>query len=265
MLDSYQNKCYKNTSLKQVIFRIDFPEPVPNEKILINGIDDIVKEYFPITEKDTVKFYNKLSFEANAETGNVQGATNRFEGVERTFCDSTKRNKVTFSNDSIVFTYNRYESFDKMFESIEDILNNLLRNNKILAVRTGLRYVNLYNSSPIDFKTTKNMFSNKLSKIMVPSLIKTLKNLEPIRSILTTEYVYNDIKVIYRAGQYNQFYPTPIIKDDFALDIDCFTNNSMDSAEDFCGFISKAHFFIQFLFEQSIGDKMREVMNNAKW
>lgn len=264
MLDSYQNKCYKSTSLKQVIFRIDFPEPVPNEKILINGIDGVVKEHFPITEKDTVKFYNNVSFKADTETGNIQGVANRFEGVERTFCDSTKRNKVALSNDSIVFTYNRYESFDNMFRSITDILNHLLRDNKILAVRTGLRYVNLYNSSPIDFKTTKSMFSSKLSKIMMPSLIQTMDNLKPIRSILTTEYAYNDIKVVYRAGEYNQFYPTPIIKDDFALDIDCFTNNTMDSANDFFVFINNAHNIIQFLFEQSISDKMREVMNDAK-
>ena len=118
----------------------------------------------------------------------------------------------------------------------------------------------MYNLLPTDKKVSKTMFSPKLSKVMIASLIDEQELLKPIRSMVTTEYVADDIKVTYRAGIYNQFYPMPISKDDYALDIDCYTNSAIESAEDLERFIERAHGMIQMLFEKSINDKMRGVM-----
>lgn len=263
MEDRYKDICYKTSYLKQVIFRIDFPEPIVNERIFRADVDAVVKQYFPIPGKDVIKYINEVSVAADAQTGNVSGHTKRMEGIERTYSDSAQLNKVVFSNEAIIFTYNRYESFEKLYEAVTSILRQLWINNKLLVVRCGLRYVNLYNLLPNDGKVTKAMFSTKLGKVMIPSLVDTIPELQPIRSMITTEYVCDDIKVMYRAGEYNQFYPMPISKDDFALDIDCFTNTGMESAEDISAFVKKAHSLEQYLFEQSINDKMRGVMNNG--
>lgn len=263
MEDRYQDVCYKTSNLKQVIFRIDFPQPVANEKIFKNDVDVLVKRYFPITGKDVIKYINEVSLAADAQTGNVSGHTNRIEGIERTYLDSAQLNKVVFSNEAIIFTYNKYESFEKLYDAVSSILRELWSNNKLIVVRCGLRYVNLYNLLPTDKKATKSMFSTKLSKIMIPSLVDTTPELQPIRSMVTTEYICDDIKVMYRAGEYNQFYPMPISKEDFAVDIDCFTNVGMESAEDISVFVKRAHSLVQTLFEQSINDKMRGVMNDG--
>ena len=174
MEDRYKDICYKTSNLKQVIFRIDFPEPIVNERIFRADVDAVVKQYFPIPGKDVIKFINEVSVAADAQTGNVSGHTKRMEGIERTYSDSAQLNKVVFSNEAIIFTYNRYESFEKLYEAVTSILRQLWVNNKLLVVRCGLRYVNLYNLLPNDGKVTKAMFSTKLGKVMIPSLVDTI-------------------------------------------------------------------------------------------
>lgn len=260
MQDIYRDVCYQFSNLRQVIFKIDFPSPVENDKIFCDRIDMEMVKYFPIRGKDEIKYYNKVSVATDSKTGTVSGHSTRFEGIEKTYVDSTRMNKIVLSNDTIIFTYNNYQSFEKLFDAASGILQQIWKSQKLIAVRCGLRYINLYNLLPTDKKVSKTMFSTKLSKVMVPSLIDEQELLKPIRSMVTTEYVVDDIKVTYRAGIYNQFYPMPISKDDYAIDIDCYTNSAIEAAEDINCFMEKAHRFIQVLFEESISDKMRGVM-----
>ena len=260
MEDNYRDVCYQSSNLKQVILKIDFPNPVENDKIFGESIDKKIVEYFSIRGKDEIKYYNEVSVAADSKTGMVKGHTTRFEGIEKTYIDTTRMNKIVLSNDTIIFTYNNYQSFEKLFEAASGILQQIWKNKKLIAVRCGLRYINLYNLLPTDKKVSKTMFSPKLSIVMTASLIDEQELLKPIRSMVTTEYVADDIKVTYRAGIYNQFYPMPISKDDYALDIDCYTNSAIESAEDLERFIERAHGMVQMLFEKSINDKMRGVM-----
>ena len=259
----HNNTCYEKTFLKQIIFRIDFSEPISNDKLLGDDVCEVTKPYFPHIGIDRVRFYNIASCDFDEKTGKIKNSVNRVKGIERTFFNSTKRNKVVFFNNSIVFTYNKYEGFERMYHSITEVFSRFLSINKFHVAKISLRYINLYNLSD-DIKVTKSMFSNKLSKVMVPSLVDTYIDLKPVRSMLMTEYVYDDIKIKYRAGEYNDNYPSPIAKDNFAIDIDCFTSTGIDSIEDFCMFLNTSHSIILDLFEGSISDKMREVMINGK-
>ena len=103
------------------------------------------------------------------------------------------------------------------------------------------------------------MFSSKISKTMSKSLID-IDGLKPLRNMITTEYLADDMHVLYRAGLYNQFYPMPIAEDDYAIDIDCYTKSGVNTYTEIINFLNKAHSIIQALFEDSINDKMRETM-----
>lgn len=150
-----------------------------------------------------------------------------------------------------------------MLQTVEGIVKEIWNHQKIMASRIGLRYINLYNTDLAEKKVTRQMFASKIRALMTPSLIDTGNELVPVRNMVTSEYQKNDIKIIYRAGLYNQFYPMPISKEDYVIDIDCFSISAIDSAGEIMDFLNDAHESIQFLFEGSITDKMREEMKKS--
>ena len=254
---------YKNNFLNQVIFRIDFPTPMETKALFSDEIISAILSVFPAKGMDRIIHYNEMELNASGD-GEVRAINTRKEGLEQTFFDKTMKNKVILTNNAIIFEYNKYHSFEDMQKAVKVIVEPIWAIQGICVSRIGLRYINLYNANQSTVKVNKKMFSNGVQKLLSSSNVKTEADIKPLRSMILTEYSYGDIRVNYRTGVFNQFYPAPIVKDDYALDIDCFTQSGIDSLEDISRFMLTAHQITQELFEGSISDRMREVMGNER-
>ena len=76
------------------------------------------------------------------------------------------------------------------------------------------------------------------------------------------EYRIDDMSLNFRYGMFNPEYPNFLKKNDFVLDFDFFTNDVIESVDSIIQILDKGHSEIQSLFESSITDSLREVMNN---
>lgn len=76
----------------------------------------------------------------------------------------------------------------------------------------------------------------------------------------TAEYRVDEMTMNFRYGMFNPEYPNYLKKNDFALDYDFFSDNVIDSVDEIFQVIDRGHYEIQVLFEHSITDSLREVM-----
>ena len=74
------------------------------------------------------------------------------------------------------------------------------------------------------------------------------------------EYINSDIRLNMNFGEFNRNYPGAIEKHDFVLDYDAFIQGNYKLSDVFPQKLDTAHNMIQDVFENSITDKLREVM-----
>ena len=77
------------------------------------------------------------------------------------------------------------------------------------------------------------------------------------------EYYYDDMHLNFRYGMFNSNYPNPIKEMEFALDFDCYCDEALNGISNIIEHINTGHEKIQNLFEESITDALRGVMNNG--
>ena len=83
-----------------------------------------------------------------------------------------------------------------------------------------------------------------------------------IRSMHLTEYSVDNMHINFRYGMFNPEYPNRLVKNNFALDYDCFVQEAITSPAEVTSYIERGHRFIQALFEASITDALRKEMKN---
>ena len=84
-----------------------------------------------------------------------------------------------------------------------------------------------------------------------------------IRSMHMTEYRIDEKTLNFIYGMYNPEYPNHLKKNDFVLDYDFFSKDIIDTADGIISVLDRGHDEIQLLFEKSITNSLREVMNNG--
>ena len=258
-LEMYEAVCYKNSYLDQVIIRTDFMEYIPTEKIHNDEIEKVIQGFFPRKGKSQAIKHNAINFTVdmnNPQKANAQ--SNVLEGLQKEFFSNNQKNKVIISNLFLIFEIHEYISFEDINKSIKAIVQAVFSECKPTVVRTGIRYINLYNSGEIKLK--KKFFSPEIAACL---LTKFDKNTSPImtRSMHLAEYRINNMLLNFRYGMFNPNYPGPIRDNSFSLDYDCFSNDAFSSSDDVLEVISNSHNAIQELFEASITDQLRKEMN----
>lgn len=260
MPNLYDNIKYSRSFLSQVIFRIDFAAPLENEVVFHPQIISVIEELFPKSSMQRLIRFGGIEVQVDAN-----GVHNRIspngEGKELTYSDITGKNKVIISNLAIVFEYNNYSTYEDMFTAIRSVITELWGQNAIMTSRIGMRYVNLYNQTDTMPKVTKSMFATSMWGALNQHPQKCNEEIEPIRTMTTTEYKRGDMRINCRYGIFNRAYPAKMTRDDFVIDIDCFISTGIDSTQDILGFMNSAHESMQELFETAITDKMRAIMN----
>lgn len=244
---------YAKTFLKDVILRIDFVSPVPAINIsLPKSVTTIISKYFPIAEPRNIQ---EISF-------GLPGEAEKKQGVEKDWVFHGKQREKLLSivTNAMYIKMTVYTSFEDLKQQFVDIADVLFREfPDIQGRRLGLRYINQLNlrgEDPFNWKLYLN--KNLLSMFNVQQDKKRI-----IRAISTMELNYeDDFRLRFTYGMHNPDYPATIKKKQFVLDYDAFSEGFL-TKDDIIQNIDLFHAEIQNLFENSITDKLRDVMKKG--
>lgn len=253
--------CYKNSFLNQVIIRIDFLQFVPTTELFDLTIEEVILKIFPKRGKDQIIRFNEVSVFFKSDdrnTPNAKGTT--IEGIKKEYFTLNGTDKIAITNKYMVFEINAYQSYLLHRQWFQDIIFTFCEKTRITSVRTGIRFINIFDSGRI--KLQKQYFSSEISATLIIRPNQEKGTLYLVRSMHTNEYRCNSMSLNFRYGMYNPDYPNILKTNTFALDYDCFTEEPKETADDILRTIDRGHDLIQQVFEKSITDALRKVMKD---
>lgn len=257
----YQNICYQNPFLNQVIVRLDFMETLQNAKVFYEEFERSIVKYFPKKGKDQLIKLNEINVMINVKEPSESAASSELVvGLQKEYWDKNMTNKFIVSNRFIVFEINAYSSFEKMFEMINSIVPSFMAMTNVTVQRMGIRYINIFD--PEKIKIRKNYFQSDVASSLSKKTQELDDDLKIIRTMHLAEYNFQNMHLNFRYGMFNPEYPNPLKKDNFVLDYDCFIQEAISSSAEIMQGIANGHKIIQKMFENSITDGLRKVMKN---
>lgn len=257
-MPDYSSVYYKKSFLNQVIVRVDFAQFIQTNMAFDDDIEKSILKIFPRRGKDQIIRFNSINVIIDQENNGKPNANGEImEGIQKEYSTNDGVNRLIFSNKFIIFEINNYRCFDEHKQWFQSILHALFHKNRVSATRTGIRYINIFDTHKI--KLQKNFFTSEIASCVNVRPIDELNSCL-IRSMHMTEYRINEMIMNFRYGMFNPEYPNILKKKDFVLDFDFFSNEIIDSSDEVLQLLNKGHDEIQSLFEQSITDSLREVM-----
>ncbi|MBD3350436.1 MAG: TIGR04255 family protein [Candidatus Lokiarchaeota archaeon] len=252
----FESICYNRNYLDKVIFRIDFLTEISHEVINSTNVIKSIMKNFPVNEKDRIVYENKYKVKlkkAESELAQEQA----YEIVEKVFTDSEKGKRLTFSSRYLIVEIFDYNVFDLLLSYVEEILKNIDSN--IVVSRMGLRYINNYEFKEKQLFNFQKYFNKKLLSFR---FIEELdEKILAKRAINIQEYIFNNNNLRFQYGLYNPDFPATIKKKAFVLDYDCYYQNIIEDKNIILPKFKELHYLIQYFFEKSITDKMKDEMN----
>jgi len=242
---------YKTNPLSDVIVRIDFLNAIDElSQAIPKKLAEIVKTIFPITESREL-----VAKELQISKENIKHKEER--STEWNFFNQERTKRFSITNKWAYIVYYRYEGFENLVQEFNLILNNLYEiYNELQVNRLGLRYINkiqLKRGLPYNW-------SGYLNKNLL-CIFKVADSKENIiRAFHNLELIYDDFNLKFQYGMHNPDYPAPIKKKIFILDFDAYYGGLLQQ-EDIQEFLPRFHEKIQYLFEKSITDKYRSILN----
>lgn len=242
--------CYKKNYLKSVIARIDFAVPIDGvDTQLSPEISKHSMKYFPIAEPKKA-----VADELQISPENVSRKKSEF--MEWRFFGKDRNKTLTFIPTAVFVEYKSYLQFDDVRKEFLDILAAFFQAYKTaVCTRVGLRYINNLelDGAPLDWNDYIN-----------PKML-SIFDIHPdkqfiARAFHNLELNFGDFNLRYQFGMPNPDYPAPIKKKSYILDMDAYYQGPQDY-EEIAPSLDKFHNRIQEIFELSITDKLREVLN----
>ena len=245
----YESVCYKKSFLKEVILRIDFPSPLPgHEKLLPSSISKVILKAFPIMETQQVQ-EQKLQFSGS----NISAESK--EVTQWIFYGKEREKSILLMPNSISITTKNYKSFEDLLSDVSDIFGEFFKLYPELgASRVGLRFINVLDPEGNDPLSWSEYVDEKMLGIID---FHNEEHLTRVFHIL--EYNYDGQAIKYQFGIANPDFPALIKRKQFVLDIDSSFNGIFNLTEIMQN-IEESHVKIQELFEKSITDKTKELM-----
>jgi len=260
-MPEYSSICYKNSFLSQVIVRLDFLPFVASAEAFSENIEKEILKVFPRRGKDQIIRFNSFNVVFDQSNNGLPNANGQIqEGIQKEYFTNDGLNKLIFSNKFMIFEINKYSTFDEHRQWFQAILFEFFQKNRIPVSRTGIRYINIFEQEKI--KLQKNFFTSEIAASLQTKINAEAKDNQIVRSMHLTEYRMDEMMINFRYGMFNPEYPNIMRKNDFVLDFDAFSSDVIDSADGIIRTIDKGHQKIQELFENSISDYLREVMDN---
>jgi uncharacterized protein (TIGR04255 family) len=248
-MGNFDSIYYKNNFLTNVIFRLDFAPILKISTESLAEFQEIIRPEFPefetndlITVKAEIKS-NKDSFERDISKLFI-------------FKDPKGSKKIEISNKHLAVVFNKYSNFEDFQKNLEVAFDKLNSEFAPLIRRIGLRFINnikINKGSPFDWKDyiTESLLANLNGEIIEEEKLS--------RIITQLIYKEDEFNMNFNYGIFNVEYPAKISRKEFLLDYDCYTEDP--NPNDIKRLASVFHGEIQSLFEKSIKEKLREVMN----
>ena len=115
--------------------------------------------------------------------------------------------------------------------------------------------INIGNVNPLDWE-------EYISDELLGLLAYEVEGSDPIRIWHKLEFTFDDFIVRFQFGVNNPDHPAQIRRREFILDYDAYFEGLIEQ-QDIPDYLDKYHTAIQKMFERSITDKLREVMNES--
>lgn len=251
---NYDSICYTKSCLSQVIIRLDFLEFIEDGILSDPSLEREILKSFPKKGMRQIVRYQTMNVSDGPQGAKAEKTTR--EGSQQEFADA-EGNKIIISNKYIIAEINKYTKYEDVLSVFAPVLRKLTDMVQLTSMRTGIRYINFFNETTI--KPQKNYFVPEIGSLLVTNQ----KNTKCIRSMAMNEYKIDDMHLNFRYGMFNPTYPQYIKGLDYVLDYDCFCDEAVSGIETMIAHIQKGHDNIQDMFENSITDKLRKVMNNG--
>ncbi len=245
---------YKKNFLTEVIVRIDFANPIDNisEKLPKNLTKSLLS-IFPITEPKK-KLRQQFLFSPKSIS------TEQKEFTEWQFIGKEREKTLTISPNALFISFTTYKSYTKLRDEFMSSAKAFFDAfPETVASRLGLRYINtisLPNGDPLNWK---GIFNENMLSIF--DLYENKKVIN--RALHVLEFNFDSHNLRYQYGMHNPDYPAVIKKKTFILDFDAYQNGLL-TYEDVSASLDVFHGRIQELFELSIQDKLRSILNERK-
>jgi len=244
---------YKRNYLTQVIARVDFLSPLNSLKdVLPAAVGTLSKDLFPIPEPKQII---GREFMVSSEIKQVQ--EKEIATKEWHFFGKEREKRLVITPESMFVEFKVYGSFAELLSHFSRISDGLFDSFGDLQIkRLGLRYINNLQVPG------QNLFSwnTYLNKNLLCILNIPADRAKIARAFHNLELNMGDFIVRFQYGMHNPDYPAPIRTKNFILDYDAYTTGLL-TKEEIRQSLPVFHDQIEQLFENSITDRLREIMN----
>ena len=245
---------YENSFLTEVIARVDYLTPVVQlARKLPSRVGNKVAERFPIAEPQiAISQQLQISPEDVQLTQEPTGAKEwKFFGVDRS-------KFLSIRTDALIVKYTTYTNYETLRDEFLSAVNEFFEVFEgVQGRRLGLRYIN---NIRVDegagvFDWSDYIHENLLCAFNFPQSQEAIS-----RVFNSIESNHGEFNSTFRYGMHNPDHPARIRKKIFVLDIDAYSQ-APQSAADIARNLDIFHSEIQRVFEKSITDALRSLMN----
>lgn len=222
------------------------------EKNLPAKLSRQIGKYFPIPEPKKAAFAKEFQI----TSGGVKETVNK-EFFEWHFFGKEREKELVISPDTMFINYLKYDSFEILVEDFQGAFSKLFElQNDLQVRRVGLRYMNNIEIKDEDPFAWEPYLNQNLLGVLNFYGEKQLIS----RAFHNLEFNFGDSNLRFQFGMHNPDYPSPIRKKQFILDYDAYYVGVIDYGE-VEGILRTFHRKIQDLFEMSITENLRVIMN----
>ena len=243
---------YKKNYLDNVIVRVDFAKEILDiDKALPESFVSEVIKSFPIPEP-------RVAQGKEYQIGPKVMAVKEVKHQEWYYHGKDRDKSLCITHNAMFINYIKYkDNFENLKKTFMEIIGVLQSAYPDLRFRRlGIRYIDKIEFNEPDFTSWEKYLDKKLLCIFDVADDKTKIS----RAFHNLELNYGDMNVKFQYGMHNPDYPAPIKKKIFILDSDVFLD-AVQTKQEIEKNLTKFHDKLTQLFEQSITEKLREVMN----
>lgn len=250
-----RSKTYKRNFLDKVVIRFDFDR---TELGKLKDFSVIVQDDFPYQEKKDARVGGiKIDLKKGEIVDNQLQATERWE-----FLNPSKKKRLVISSSFLAIEYlNRsYTSKTELIRDCEKFAFPFFKKFDIQTLnRLGLRYVDIFDLNFIkkDFDWKKYFKLELLGGIQFAK--KKKAKLARSMNQLELKYEREDLRFVY--GVWNSDYPNENTRREFIMDLDCYSRFPLEPERDVREAIERYNEHAEDIFESSITDAVREILN----
>ena len=239
---------YARNFLKKVICRLDFPVILRLRGDSPAALQETLKSRFPKSAESVVLAVKREESVTDGAQLKIEEPVTQWE-----FRTRDNASKLTLSRSFLVLETQAYAEFAPFYESFAAAFSSLQEQySPQVYTRLGLRYINVVERERGDALDWAGWFA--------PELIAHLRFAYPgalLQAMERTTVQTGSGRAVLQYGINNPDFPAPIVRREFVLDIDCYTDEDMEPGE-VISKLGSLNVDAVDLFERAVGCELRK-------